>query len=375
MKICILTTIHSPFDTRLFSKEAKSLSKKNDVDIIAPSDEVINENVDGVNIITIPKIKSKLFHVFTIWRLLNAALRDDYDVFQCDGPGSLFVGVILKIIKRKKIIYDVRDYYPSLIAENDLFPSILKPFIRFISAILERILCMFVDSILVVDEIMYLQYKKYNHNVAIISNYPKFDMFHFEKHSGIIKKEKVIIYIGGLIKDKSIFECIQAIEKSKTNIPNIKIRFIGKFSDNKYKNDVELYIQQHSLRQNVDFLGWIPHEDTIEYLSMADIGIVILQSIPRYIIAVSVKLFEYMASGIPVIASNFPETRKIIEKWNCGILVDPTNIQEISDAILWLLEHPEEAKQMGENGRRAVEETYNWENMEKRLFEVYEELS
>jgi len=87
------------------------------------------------------------------------------------------------------------------------------------------------------------------------------------------------------------------------------------------------------------------------------------------------KLFEYMACGIPVIASNFQEIRIIVNKSNCGILIDPTNTKEITDAILWLLEHPEEAEQMGENGRRAVEETYNWENMEKRLFEVYEELS
>ncbi len=81
-----------------------------------------------------------------------------------------------------------------------------------------------------------------------------------------------------------------------------------------------------------------------------------------------------MACAKPVVVSNFPEVRKVVVEEDCGILVDPTSVDEIADAIIYLLEHPGEARKMGENGRRAVKEKYNWEKMERRLLEVYEGL-
>jgi len=86
------------------------------------------------------------------------------------------------------------------------------------------------------------------------------------------------------------------------------------------------------------------------------------------------KLFEYMASGKPVVASNFPEMRRIIEEGRCGLLVDPTDPGDIARAVLYLLEHPQEAEEMGRRGRKLVEERYNWEDMEKALGEVYARL-
>ncbi|MFP3471738.1 glycosyltransferase, partial [Micrococcus sp. SIMBA_144] len=65
-------------------------------------------------------------------------------------------------------------------------------------------------------------------------------------------------------------------------------------------------------------------------------------------------MFEYMSAGIPVIASNFPLWKEIVETNECGICVDPLNIEEVSNAMIWLKENPERAKQMGENGRRAI---------------------
>jgi glycosyltransferase involved in cell wall biosynthesis len=81
-----------------------------------------------------------------------------------------------------------------------------------------------------------------------------------------------------------------------------------------------------------------------------------------------------MAMKLPVVINNFPEVKKVVKETNCGILVDPTNPHEIASAIIYLLEHPNEAKQMGENGRKAVEEKYNWELQEKKLIALYQEL-
>ncbi|MBP7411822.1 MAG: glycosyltransferase, partial [Methanoculleus sp.] len=83
------------------------------------------------------------------------------------------------------------------------------------------------------------------------------------------------------------------------------------------------------------------------------------------------KLFDYMLCGLPIVASDFPEIRRVVSDAECGLLVDPTNPDAIAGAIIYLMEHPEEAQRMGENGRRAVLEKYNWEEMEGRLLAMY----
>jgi len=85
-------------------------------------------------------------------------------------------------------------------------------------------------------------------------------------------------------------------------------------------------------------------------------------------------MFEYMAAALPIIASNFPLWKEIIEGNNCGICVNPLEPKEIARAIEYLIEHPDEARKMGENGRKVVLEKYNWENESKKLLKVYEGL-
>jgi len=78
-----------------------------------------------------------------------------------------------------------------------------------------------------------------------------------------------------------------------------------------------------------------------------------------------------MAAGLPVIASNYPLWETIVEGSKCGICVDPLNVQEISDAISYIINHPSDAQKMGCNGQKAVAEKYNWAIEEMKLINVY----
>ena len=81
-----------------------------------------------------------------------------------------------------------------------------------------------------------------------------------------------------------------------------------------------------------------------------------------------------MLLGLPVIASDLPEIRRVLGKADCGILVAPASVNDIADAISYLFEHPEEARRMGANGRKAVLERYNWSAMEAVLLQTYRNL-
>jgi glycosyltransferase involved in cell wall biosynthesis len=103
----------------------------------------------------------------------------------------------------------------------------------------------------------------------------------------------------------------------------------------------------------------------------ATIGIFCAHPEPLNVNGMPNKLFEYMAAGLPVIVSNFPLWKEIVEGNNCGLTVDPMAPREIARAIGYLIGHPDEAMKMGENGRKAVLEKYNWESEGKKLLEVY----
>ena len=141
MKICMLTTVHQPFDTRIFHKESKSLQKAgHTVTLIAPSDTVSKNNVDGIQVITIKKPDSKILHPITMLRVSIAGLRQDCDVYHCHEPGSLFVCAILKVLRGKKLIYDAHEHHPPLIAEDSLFPDFIRPHVRFFADVEEKVL-------------------------------------------------------------------------------------------------------------------------------------------------------------------------------------------------------------------------------------------
>jgi glycosyltransferase involved in cell wall biosynthesis len=120
--------------------------------------------------------------------------------------------------------------------------------------------------------------------------------------------------------------------------------------------------------------GKVGREELPSILSQSVAGLVLFLPVPNHVDAQPNKIFEYMSAGIPVIGSNFPLWKEIIEGNACGICVDPFDVVAISRAILWLADHPEEARRMGENGRKAVCDKYNWEIESIRLISFYSEL-
>jgi glycosyltransferase involved in cell wall biosynthesis len=126
--------------------------------------------------------------------------------------------------------------------------------------------------------------------------------------------------------------------------------------------------------QHVEALGFVDRKVVMATAARSMGGLVLLHPTINYIDALPIKMFEYMSAKIPVIASNFPLWKEIVEGAECGICVDPLNPEEIAEAIQFIVEHSAEAEQMGKNGRKAVEERYNWCMEEKKLLLLYEEI-
>ena len=154
------------------------------------------------------------------------------------------------------------------------------------------------------------------------------------------------------------------------NYVDIKLVLAGKFGS----EDLEKSVKSHGQWSKVDYHGFIGKQEIIEILKKVKIGLVPLHKTKKYLGAYPVKLFEYMNAGIPVIINKIPLWEEIVLKENCGLSVDITNKKEFAKAINFLLENPEQARKMGENGKKAVLEKYNWDTEKKKLLKVYQKI-
>lgn len=366
-KVCILTTVHPPFDTRIFHKQAKTLVRAGyDVALICRHSR--NETVDGVRILRLPEPNGRLGRIFTLTlKALRLAIRENADIYHFHDPELIPLGIILKLLLRQKVIYDAHEDYEKQFLSKEYVPEVARRPIASLIGTMERISAKFIDCAIAASG---MPDNLRGYRIArSIRNYPILSLFPMNGNGSDARTPFEVVYIGAMFRTRGITEIVRAMEEVDSN-KDVRLTLCGKYSPESYRPEIESLKGYKRSR----YLGIIPCESIPEVLSGAGAGVVCLHPIPNYLSTFPVKMYEYMAAGIPVIASNFPIWREIVESSDCGICVDPLNPGEIAEAIEFLFDNREIARKMGENGRRVVFEKYSWENEEKKLLDIYEEL-
>ena len=124
----------------------------------------------------------------------------------------------------------------------------------------------------------------------------------------------------------------------------------------------------------IRFIGKISREEVNELYGKSRAGLVIYQPAANHMESQPIKMFEFMAAGLPVVASDFPLWKAIIEDSQCGICVNPQDSVAVKEACKRMIFNPAEAEDLGRNGRYAVEQKYNWDKEEIELLNLYKEL-
>ena len=366
-KVCILTSVHIPFDGRIFHKEAKSLAKAGyDVVLIARHDKA--ETVDGVRIVPLPEPKHRLQRMTTVlWRLFRLAIREKADVYHFHDPELMTVGLLLKLY-RKKVIWDVHEHYPNSIMDKFWISKGLRRITSRFFDLFERAVVRFFDYVIYTTPFVGARYEKLRVRSGPIENYPIVEL----SETFARDPQKRIIYLGGMSRTRGLIEVVEAFSLVVRQHPDWELYLVGSSRPASFEGELRALAKERGIEANVKFIAWVPYEEKERLSARAAMGIITYLPYANNTSCLPNKLFDYMLVGLPVIASNFPLYREVVEPYQCGLIVAPDKPGSIAEAMTHLIEHPEEAHQMGDNGRRAVRERYNWEQESTKLLRIYE---
>ncbi len=373
--IVILTSAHEPYDVRIYHKEIQSLlSKYSNITLVAPYVEDKLENFgQDIRLKTFPGRNAKLFsYVKPLKNIYHIMKSMRPDVIHCHEPDSLLLGYFLiwRHFKRCKLIYDCHEYYPESFGER--FPHYLKKIIKWSVLYFEKHLSKKSHLIITVNDILVDKFKKYHDNVIKLPNYPRKESLSLSKSQD---RNFEFIYVGIISRARGIFKMIQASELLANKGYSFKILCIGRFQPVSLKQEIESMLKEKKLERYFLFTDEIKPLEVPKYFSDARVGLLLLQpNIHRYTISEPIKLFEYLGNGLPVIASDYPMLGSIVQKYECGVLVDPTDENEIMASMEQSLLYPDQFQEKGRKGRQAVLKYFNWNLYEKLLLRKYEEL-
>lgn len=367
MKVTHLTSAHPRDDMRIFHKECCSLAAAGyDVSLVVADGKGAETN-KNIKIVDVGKASGRLDRVlYTTRKVFTAALAENAAIYHIHDPELIPCGVQLKKAG-KKVIFDSHEDVPSQLLAKPYFNKWIAKVVSKLFYFYERWACKKFNAVVAATPFIEEKFLKINSLSIAVNNFPILSEFSFVDKNLSVRDGKKICYVGGISVIRGIYEIVSSMQFVKSDV---SLLLGGKFSE----RDVELKAKSLAGWDRVQELGWLDRESIANTLAQSSAGLVTLHPVINYLDALPVKMFEYMCAGLPVIASDFPLWREIIESSKCGICVDPLDPDKIAEAINYIVSNPTVAFEMGVNGRLAVLNHYNWGVEEKKLLNLYSTL-
>jgi len=369
-KVCVLTSAHPPFDVRIFHKECKSLARAGyEVTLLAPSKEDVDR--DGVAVRGLPVWKNRLDRFMRgSFAVYQRALKINADVYHFHDPELIPTALLLRL-SGKKVIYDIHEDLPRTISYKPYIPRPLGGMVSRTVEVIEEWAGRRFSALVTATPGIGNRFRSVNENLAVLNNYPRIEELESTSaRSTNGDSAPTLLYVGMRItRARGAEEMVRSMGLLPGNL-RARLKLVGNWDDPELAGSLSTIPGW----DRVTVVGPLGRAEVARELQSAYAGLVILHPEPNYVTSQPVKLFEYMCAGIPVIASDFPVCREIIDQAGCGILVNPLDPREIAAAMEFLLANPEQAAEMGRRGFQAILERYNWANEEKTLLRFYSEL-
>jgi glycosyltransferase involved in cell wall biosynthesis len=361
-KVCHLSSVHYAKDVRIFHKECASLAAAGyDVTLIIPDAEDHIEK--GVKVAAVAKPANRRERMTkTIMSVYNRALETDAELYHFHDAELFPVGLALKA-RGKRVIFDSHEDLPRQILSKPWIHPALRKVVAGVGEFIEDNAAKRLDAVIAATPTIGDRFAAQGVTTEVVNNYPILD----ELSLGPVdwsKKKRQAFYVGGITAIRGAREMVAAIAFTDASL------IMGGPVEASLQDD----LKRASAHENIDLPGFLDRPTVARHLGESMVGLCVLHPTANYVDATPIKLFEYMASELPVIASDFPRWRELVGDSGAAIFVDPLDPAAIGGAIQHLVDHPDEAEAMGKRGRQRVVDGFNWGVEVKKLFALYERL-
>lgn len=374
MRVIHVAAFHRPDDVRVFCKECRTLAQAGHEVTYAVVDPPA-EAQDGVRFLPLPDVRSPSLPKW-LWRAMRsvwkATRRERPELFHFHEADFIPI-MLLHRLRGIRVVYDVHEDAPRQVRSRcrRLGVGWAAPVAGMVYGGMEWFARRCFDAFICATPTIAERFPK--SRTLVVRNYPeRDDLLRKEGESAAIPygdRPNRVLYVGGLTVIRGVRDMVRAIDRLPLEL-DARLVLAGEFDS----ATVEEEMRGEPGWSKVDFLGWRTQSTLGSEFARARVGMVVLHPVANYLDAMPTKMFEYMAAGLPFIASDFPAWREMVGGEGCGLFVDPLDPDAVVEALGWLLTHPDEAEAMGRRGQAAVMERFNWQSQAEPLLELYRQM-
>lgn len=367
IRFCHFTSVHTSLKSRSFHRQCLPLAEAGfNIRYVSPA------SIDGVlpnlQFVQISKNDSAIGFLSSQISLLRAILRQDADIYHFQDPQVLPVALALKLFFRKRVIYDAYEDFPSMAAQKAPIPASLRPLAQKLMAAAESYTSQKLDAILTADHLTLRRFAGIGSSEKrVLYNFPNLDFFPLQ-HSPL--KRFDLVYRGGLSERAGTFLLLDALRLLAADNVRPSLLLLGYTDGAQADKTLRQKIATLGPASQVEIRGRIPHDEMAAALGSARIGICPLLDTPKFRLNIPVKIFEYWACSLPIIASDLPPSRPFMRGSAAGLLCPPGDAGALARSIADLLDNPAEAQKMGRRGRAIIERRFNNQTEARKLISL-----
>jgi glycosyltransferase involved in cell wall biosynthesis len=368
IRVVHLTSVHPAHDTRIFWKECSSLAQAGyRVSLVVPEERVARRQAQAVEIVAVKRRSGRFARILlSTVAVAVAGLRQRATIYHFHDPELIPAGLALRLLG-KRVIYDVHEDLPRQILYKGWIPDYLRRLVAGLATALEWLAGRALSGIVAATPTIARRFPV--DRTALVQNFVQPSELAIEDPLPRSQRRSVA-YVGGITIERSAVEMVEAIAKVE-RFPDIRLLIAGPVETGALFDR----LAASAGWPRVDYRGFQSREGVRRVLMEASAGLVVFHPFQSHVEAQPTKIFEYMAAGLPVIASDFPRFRELVEQNGCGICVPPRDPAAIAAAIEWIFDHPTEAEEMGRRGRRLTLSSFNWKSEEDALLQLYRRIS
>jgi glycosyltransferase involved in cell wall biosynthesis len=259
------------------------------------------------------------------------------------------------------VFYDAHEDVPRQILNKHWIPGPVRPLVSWAFESFENFVANRLAGVVAATPHIAERFRSINPNTVDINNYPLPEEL---APAGSLARKRQVCYVGGISRIRGIRPIVEALPL----LPEVRLVLCGNFAE----ADFEEELRALPGWDQVDYLGHVDRDQVRKVMAESVAGLVTLFPIPNYLDSLPIKMFEYMSAELPVIASDFPLWKTILDDAEAGGCVDPKSPQAIAGAIRELLDAPQTVDARGKSGRMAVLTKYNWPTEAAKLIHFYQ---